>query len=139
LPHLRSQQNRCVVPAILLFLNYVLMRDIFVSECCAIEGYFCVRVLCHLLYASRNIPDRDIFLSEVYCGWMVVLGSVWNAKRFENVIFCNWPTEDQSVMFIMSRNCATECSLCLTFVEEVHQILVYSSKGKYVQIWWVIG
>jgi len=33
--------------------------------------------------------DRDIFLSEVYSGWMVLLGSVLNMKRFENVIFGN--------------------------------------------------
>jgi hypothetical protein len=40
--------------------------------------------------------DRDIFLSEVYTGWMVVLGSVLNAKRFQNVIFCKIPTMDES-------------------------------------------
>jgi hypothetical protein len=44
------------------------------------------------------------FCQKLNSIWMVVLGSVLNAKHFESVIFCKLPTEDESCMFIMSRN-----------------------------------
>ena len=93
-----------------------------------------------MCFCQIVVPSVVLFLNYTAQGYFSVRSLFWltgctwkcilNAKHFKNVIFCNLLMEDQSGMFITSRNCVTECSLCLTFVEEVHQILVYLSKKK---------